>query len=402
MKAGSLKTLNTKARNALKTVPVWIYPDRQSLWAFLGFKHINGVRPWTAHSKAEYIVRVYEKFEPNLDRIAERIGDNHSTVKRLYRGLRIINQAEKYDLYHLSDRWGKRFAFSHIYTAADQRPFQEFLGIDKDAVDAADTVDATDVETDAGPTQSPFAGVIVFNELLIDADTDTLLDPNNDGDLSPVDDEFIELVSLATVPVSLGRFTISDARQIRFTFPVVTSITPGALKGGLLAVRRHPLREQVLAGGADGQPNLYKIFRTRKRIIGDNFNHIRSYKKLPGRIFDMQFNQDGSMFVVGSSTATGGAARIYKTGTYDETKTNNAGSLQQAREETKKRSAEKALVHDLAGINHPIFAVTFRPDGKQVAVAGFDGHVRLYDVSTGKLVKDFISVDAVSTDTAAK
>lgn len=182
----------------------------------------------------------------------------------------------------------------------------------------------------------------------------------------------------------------------------VTSITPGALKGGLLAVRRHPLKEQVLAGGADGQPNLYKIFRTRKRIIGDNFNHIRSYKKLPGRIFDMQFNKDGSMFVVGSSTAIGGAARIYKTGTYDETKTNNAGSLQQARAETAKRTAEKALVHDLAGIDHPIFAVTFRPDGKQVAVAGFDGHVRLYDVATGKLVKDFVSVDAVTTVTAAK
>ena len=39
-----------------------------------------------------------------------------------------------------------------------------------------------------------------------------------------------------------------------------------------------------------------------------------------------------------------------------------------------------------------MFAVAFRPDGKQVAVGGFDGKVRLYDATTGKLVKAFVPV----------
>ena len=43
----------------------------------------------------------------------------------------------------------------------------------------------------------------------------------------------------------------------------ITSITPGALKGGLMAVQRHPKKEQVLVAGADGRPKQYKIFRTR-------------------------------------------------------------------------------------------------------------------------------------------
>ncbi|MGH7129987.1 MAG: c-type cytochrome domain-containing protein, partial [Planctomycetaceae bacterium] len=38
----------------------------------------------------------------------------------------------------------------------------------------------------------------------------------------------------------------------------ITSITPGALKGGLMALQRHPSKEQVLIGGADGRPHLYK------------------------------------------------------------------------------------------------------------------------------------------------
>jgi hypothetical protein len=147
----------------------------------------------------------------------------------------------------------------------------------------------------------------------------------------------------------------------------ITSITPGALKGGLMAVQRHPREEQVLTGGADGEPKLYKIFRTQARQIGDDFNRIRGYAPLPGRIFSLEFNADGSKFVVGSSNATSGAARIYST---------NDGKL----------------LHELAGHKAGVFAVAFRPDGRQVATGGMEGIVRLYDVETGQLVKEFLPV----------
>jgi len=182
----------------------------------------------------------------------------------------------------------------------------------------------------------------------------------------------------------------------------ITSITPGALKGGLMAIQRHPTQEQVLTGGSDGVPRLYKIFRTRKRIIGDDFNKIRGYQKLPGRIFDLRFSKDGGQFVVGASTATGGTARIYKTGVFKTEEINNKGGLQQTRQETNARTQKKMLVHKLKGINSPVFAVAYRPDGKQVAVGGFDGPVRLYDAQTGQLVKEFVPVAITPTTTAAK
>lgn len=182
----------------------------------------------------------------------------------------------------------------------------------------------------------------------------------------------------------------------------ITSITPGALKGGLMAVQRHPLHEQVLAVGSDGVPKLFKIFRTRKRIIGDNFNHIRDYKKMPGRIFGLQFNKDGSLFVVGSSTALAGAARIYRTGNYKTEEINNTGGLANTRKAIASRTAQKALVHELKGITGPVYCVAFRPDGKQVAVGGFGGTVRLYEVKSGKLVKAFVPVKVTPAATAAK
>jgi WD40 repeat protein len=148
----------------------------------------------------------------------------------------------------------------------------------------------------------------------------------------------------------------------------ITSITPGALKGGLMAVQRHPKEEQVLAGGADGEPKLYKIFRTQARQIGDDFNKLKAYPAMPGRIFSLEFNADGSLFVAGSSNATSGAARIYNTN-------------------------DAKVTHELAGHTAGVFAVAFRPDGKQVATGGFDGKVRLFDVDTGMLVKEFVPVE---------
>ncbi|MFO1044350.1 MAG: c-type cytochrome domain-containing protein [Planctomycetaceae bacterium] len=147
----------------------------------------------------------------------------------------------------------------------------------------------------------------------------------------------------------------------------ITSITPGALKGGLMAVQRHPKEEQVLIGGADGEPKLYKIFRTQARQIGDDFNRLRGYAKLPGRIVALEFNADGTKFVVGSSNATSGAARIYKT------------------------DADQPLL-ELKGHSAGVFAVAFRPDGKMVATGGLDGIVRLFDAETGALVKEFVPV----------
>ena len=182
----------------------------------------------------------------------------------------------------------------------------------------------------------------------------------------------------------------------------VTSITPGALKGGLMAVERRPGQEQVLTGGSDGIPKLYKVFRTRKRIIGDDFNHIRSFKPMPGRIFDLQFSPDGKQFVAGSSTGIGGAARIYTVGDYDTPNINNKGGLNEVRQQITARSAQARLVHDLSGIDSPVFSVAYRPDGQQIALGGFDGKVRLYDAKTGKLVKAFVPVKvtpAVATTT---
>lgn len=147
----------------------------------------------------------------------------------------------------------------------------------------------------------------------------------------------------------------------------ITSITPGALKGGLQTVARHPTKDQLLVGGSDGAPKIYQMHREKKRVIGDDFNLIRKFDAMPGRIFSAKFSPDGNMIVAGSSNDGAGEVRVYL-------------------------AADGKLVSKFEGQKGGVFAVAFRPDGKQVVSAGFDGVVRFNDPVTGKLIKEFVSV----------
>ena len=133
LKATDLPDISEDRKTQLNTVPAIVYLDRESLWTSVGFRHIHGVKTWDSYSKARYIAEVTEKYGVPLTEIAQRIGDRHATVKRLYRGYKILEQAEAQSGFDREDIARNRFYFSHLYTAADQSDFQRFLGIDPEA-----------------------------------------------------------------------------------------------------------------------------------------------------------------------------------------------------------------------------------------------------------------------------
>lgn len=130
-KAGAtdIPEIDDSLRKELEKLPVAVYQKREHVWSYLGFRHINGPKPWDALGKAQFVAKIYEKQGLSLDQIAQQIGDRNATVKRLYRGFTLLRQAESQAGFERADAVRARFYFSHLYTAADQTEFQKFLGI---------------------------------------------------------------------------------------------------------------------------------------------------------------------------------------------------------------------------------------------------------------------------------
>ena len=129
--ATDLPRITAARRRELATLPV-IECARQDIWQYVGFKHVNGPQPWQSYAKAQYVAWVHNELGEELDEIARQIGDRHTTVRRLYRGLMVLRQAEESGRFNLDDRWKKHFSFSHLYTGLDYQNIQELLGIDNE------------------------------------------------------------------------------------------------------------------------------------------------------------------------------------------------------------------------------------------------------------------------------
>lgn len=126
--ATDLPELSAEAIEALDQLPVIVTP-RATIWQYIGFKHVNGPQPWQSFSKAQYIAWVHNDLGIDLEDIARQIGDQHATVKRLYRGLMVLQQAEDGGGFDRNDRAKSHFSFSHLYTGLDYPGIRKFLGL---------------------------------------------------------------------------------------------------------------------------------------------------------------------------------------------------------------------------------------------------------------------------------
>lgn len=201
--------------------------------------------------------------------------------------------------------------------------------------------------------------------------------------------------------VSCGRdmsVKLTEVETQRF-IDNITSITPGALKGGVQALARHPQRNEILIGGTDGVPAIYRMERVTKRVIGDNANLIRQFPAMQGRIFGVAFAPDGKRIAAGASHEGTGAVNLYSS-EYDSTMPDEVKKIVETRSGSGK-ALDDWIVKDvklLASVpvaTGGVFSVSFSPDGKTVAAAGQDGRIKLIEAATGKIAKEFLSVPLV-------
>ena len=123
-----LPVITEDAKKALQELPT-VRGTREDAWRYLGFKHVNGPAKWSSYAKSLYIAEIHRNFGIELENIAKQIGDTHRTVQRLFRGLMVIEQAERMKVFRREDRWRNHFSFSHLYTGLDYDGISTFIGL---------------------------------------------------------------------------------------------------------------------------------------------------------------------------------------------------------------------------------------------------------------------------------
>ncbi len=183
----------------------------------------------------------------------------------------------------------------------------------------------------------------------------------------------------------------------------ITSITPGALSGGLNSVERHPLRDELLLGGADGVAKIYRVFRDTQRRIGDDANLIRQMPAMPGRIFAVAISPDGSQFAAAAELDGNSEVRVWD---YDfdgtlpaDIKRISGRAVGELSEDDKQQLADfrnqpvpQRWRSEIPGV--AVYSLRFAPDAS-LLVAATDGLIRHFD-TVGQEIRTIEVIDAES------
>ncbi|MEM1070327.1 MAG: DUF1549 domain-containing protein [Planctomycetota bacterium] len=205
--------------------------------------------------------------------------------------------------------------------------------------------------------------------------------------------------------ISVGRdmsCKLTEVETERF-IDNITSITPGALSGGLSSVVSHPKRNEIFVGGADGVAKVYRVFRETARKIGDDANLVRKMPKLPGRIFSVAISRDATRLAAASTLNGRSEVRVWK---YDFTSELSAELKAIVAKRVASRNADEKKkvdqyrnsaimeVYRQSIDAAAVYAISFAGDNELV-VAAADGRVRRFDAE-GVLANEFPVVEVAS------
>ncbi len=127
--ATDLPRIDATRRHELRKLPA-VVTTPESIWRYLGFKHVNGPSTWGSYAKAQYVATVHNDYGVPLKQIAEQIGDYANTVERMYRGLMVIEQAEQKGVFLRENTSKNDFYFNYLYTALDNANYRQYIGLE--------------------------------------------------------------------------------------------------------------------------------------------------------------------------------------------------------------------------------------------------------------------------------
>ncbi|WP_321823602.1 ParB N-terminal domain-containing protein [Pyramidobacter piscolens] len=118
-------------------VPAIVYSSREEILECLGYRHITGIKSWGALEKARYLKQLYlleaarkVKGKDIFKSLAQKIGSNPATVRRLICGYALYEVAAGHDYFEIPNELAEdRIDFSLLTTAISYSKIRDFLGL---------------------------------------------------------------------------------------------------------------------------------------------------------------------------------------------------------------------------------------------------------------------------------
>jgi hypothetical protein len=112
--------------NLFDGIPYLVADSREEIQAFIGFRHVTGIKEWKPAEKAEYIAKLIES-GMTYEQVRRKIGSKTPTVRQNYIAYRLLLQMEDREDISLEKVEEK---FSVLYLSLRTAGVQRYLGID--------------------------------------------------------------------------------------------------------------------------------------------------------------------------------------------------------------------------------------------------------------------------------
>lgn len=128
-------------------VPFIKYENRAEVDAFLGFRHVTGIKEWAPPEKAQFIAKLIDEGGLSYRQVMRKIGSKTDTVERNYIAYCILTQMEGTEGLEVEEVENR---FSVLFLSLRSKNVQEFLGVqDKFGIDPQNVkppIDANNID----------------------------------------------------------------------------------------------------------------------------------------------------------------------------------------------------------------------------------------------------------------
>ena len=115
-------------KNLFTKIPYLPAASREDIEAFLGFRHVTGIKEWKPAEKAQFIARLIDERGYSYEEVRRKIGSKTPTVRQNYISYRLLLQIENTAQQIPKENFEERF--SVMYLSLREKGVQQYLQID--------------------------------------------------------------------------------------------------------------------------------------------------------------------------------------------------------------------------------------------------------------------------------